>query len=84
MQAVEGIYQNGHIKLLETPKAIRRARVVVTFLDDEITTTQQSEDSKSLANLGSIVDDDLEAASLEIREEFLAAIEKSGAEFDQR
>ena len=28
MQAVEGIYQNGHIKLLETPKEIRRARVV--------------------------------------------------------
>lgn len=35
MQAIEGIYQDGHIRLLETPTEIRRSRVVVTFLDDE-------------------------------------------------
>ena len=80
MQAVEGIYQNGHIKLLETPKEIRRARVVVTFLDDEV---KPATDNQNLADLGIIIDDDLEAASLEIREEFLAAIEKSCAEFDK-
>ncbi len=80
MQAVEGIYQNGHIKLLETPKEIRRARVVVTFLDDEI---PSANDNQSLVGSGEILDDDLEAASLEIREEFLAAIEKSCAEIDK-
>jgi hypothetical protein len=80
MQAVEGIYQNGHIKLLETPKEIRWARVVVTFLDDEI---PSANDNQSLVGSVEILDDDLEAASLEIREEFLAAIEKSCAEFDK-
>lgn len=81
MQAVEGIYQNGHIKLLETPKEIRRARVVVTFLDDEVPTAN---DNQSLVGSIEILDDDLEAGSLEIREEFLAAIEKSCAEFDKQ
>lgn len=81
LQAIEGIYQNGHIKLLETPKEIRRARVVVTFLDDEPTTANDNQES--LVGSIEILDDDLEAASLEIREEFLAAIEKSGAEFDK-
>ncbi|MGI8668784.1 MAG: hypothetical protein ACR2J3_02935 [Aridibacter sp.] len=81
MQAVEGIYQNGHIKLLETPKEIRRARVVVTFLDDELTTA--TDNQESLVGSIEILDDDLETASLEIHEEFLAAIEKSCAEFDK-
>ena len=76
MQAIEGIYQNGHIRLLETPKEIRRSRVVVTFLDDE---DGNMEDGISLSNLGEIVDD-LEAGSLEIREQFQKAIEKSGEE----
>ena len=31
MQAIDGIYQNGHIRLLETPEAIRRMRVVVAL-----------------------------------------------------
>ncbi len=78
MQAIEGIYQNGHIKLLETPSKIHRARVIVTFLDEE-----KSDEAQSLVGTGEILDDDLEAASLEIREEFLAAIEKSGAEFNK-
>lgn len=62
MQAVEGIYQNGYIKLLETPKEISRARVIVTFLEDEKGASNQA----SLSNLGEILDDDdLEAASRE-------------------
>ena len=80
MQAIEGIYQNGHIKLLEKPKEISRARVVVTFLDDEISPANNSE---SLVGSVEILDDDLEAASLEIRHEFLATIEKSCEEFDR-
>ena len=80
LQAIEGIYQNGHIKLLETPKEIRRARVVVTFLDDEIPSANENQ---NLADMGIIIDGDLETASLEIREEFLAAMEKSRAEFDK-
>lgn len=88
MQTVEGIYQNGHIKLLETPKEIRRARVIVTFLNDE--KEKESEPQQSLvgtieilSGLGGIPDDDLEAASLEIRQDFLNAIEKSGEEVNR-
>ena len=76
MQAIEGIYQNGHIRLLETPKEIRRSRVVVTFLDDEDGVVEVS---PSLSNLGEIIGD-LEGGSLEIREQFLNALEKSGEE----
>ena len=76
MQTVEGIYHNGHIKLLETPKEISRARVIVTFLEDEKNASNQ----QILGNLGEILDDDLEAASLEISEQFRKAIEKSGEE----
>lgn len=79
MQTVEGIYQNGHIKLLETPKEIKRARVIVTFLNED----NESQSKQSLVGLGEILDDDLEAASLEIRQEFLDAIEKSCEEFDK-
>lgn len=81
MQAVEGIYHNGRVNLLEAPKEIKRARVIVTFLNDE---PAAANDNQSLVGSGEILDDDLEAASLEIREEFLAAIEKSSVEFDKQ
>jgi len=81
MQAIEGIYHNGHIKLLETPKEIRQARVIVTFLDDE--SRVADDNNQNLVGSGEILDDDLEAASLEIRHEFLAAIEKSCRELDK-
>ncbi len=80
LQTIEGIYQNGHIKLLEKPKQISRARVVVTFLDDE---SQVADDNQNLVGTIEILDDDLEAGSLEIRQEFLAAIEKSCEGFDR-
>ena len=74
MQAIEGIYHNGYIKLLETPKEISRARVIVTFLEDEKSANNQT----SIVGTVEILDDDLEAASLEISKQFLKAIEKSG------
>lgn len=93
MQAIEGIYQNGHIRLLETPKEIPRSRVVVTFLDDE---EKQTDNQTSIVGTVEILDDDegnaenhaslsnserdSEAGSFEIREQFLRAIEKSGEE----
>lgn len=80
MQAIEGIYQNGHIKLLEIPKAILRSRVVVTFLDDG---EKSPENYTSIVGTVEILDDDLEAACLEIRQVFLDAIEKSGEEVHQ-
>lgn len=80
MQAIEGIYQNGHIKLLEMPKAIRRSRVVVTFLDDD---GKLVDERTSIVGTGEILCDDLEAASLEISQMFLDAIEKSGREVQQ-
>lgn len=79
LETVEGIYQNGHIKLLETPKATGRSRVVVTFLND----TEPLTSRPNIVNSGKILVDDLEAASLEIRQMFADAIEKSGEEFSK-
>ncbi len=76
MQAVEGIYHNGHIKLFEIPKEIRRARVIGTFLEDD----KNANNRQSIVGLGEILVDDLEAGSLEIRKMFNDAIEKSGEE----
>ncbi len=55
MQAIKGIYRNGRVELLETPKEISQAHVVVTFLDDDGKTTN---DRESVVNLGEILDDD--------------------------
>ena len=35
LKAVEGIYRDGKIELLETPPGVQEARVVVTFLPAE-------------------------------------------------
>ena len=35
MQAIKGIYRNGRVELSETPKEVKEARVIVTFLDAE-------------------------------------------------
>ncbi len=35
LKAVEGIYRDGKIELLETPPEVKEARVVVTFLPPE-------------------------------------------------
>lgn len=35
LKAVEGIYRQGKIELLETPPDVKEARVVVTFLPTE-------------------------------------------------
>lgn len=81
MQAVEGIYHNGHIKLFEIPKEIKQVLVIVTFWDDsdeETDVTQQS-----LVGTIEILDDDLEAGSLEIRKMFNDAIEKFGEEINK-
>ncbi len=32
LNSVEGIYRNGQIELLETPRDVQEARVIVTFL----------------------------------------------------
>jgi len=32
LTAVEGIYENGEVELLERPEGLQRARVIVTFL----------------------------------------------------
>lgn len=79
LETVEGIYQNGHIKLLETPKATGRSRVVVTFLNDKEPPTARP----SLSNLGEILVDDLEESNAEIRQMFADAIEKSAEEFNR-
>jgi hypothetical protein len=35
LQSVEGIYRDGKVELLETPVAIKEARVIVTFLPSD-------------------------------------------------
>ncbi|MFT3744149.1 MAG: hypothetical protein QM785_07635 [Pyrinomonadaceae bacterium] len=79
LETVEGIYQNGHIKLLETPKVTRRSRVVVTFLND----VEPIQMAESITNSGSILVNDLEDATREIGRLFKDAIEKSGEEFNK-
>ena len=79
LETVEGIYQNGHIKLLETPKATGRSRVVVTFLNDKEAVLTRS----TIVNSGRILVDDLEDANDELRKMFDDAIEKSAEEFNR-
>lgn len=43
MQAIKGIYRNGRIELLETPKEIEEARVIVTFLEADNEESAQDE-----------------------------------------
>lgn len=81
MQAVEGIYHNGHIKLFEIPKEIKQVLVIVTFWDDSDEETDETQ--QSLVGTIEILDDDLEAGSLEIRKMFNDAIEKFGEEINK-
>jgi hypothetical protein len=76
LESVEGIYEAGHIKLLEAPKTKRRSRVVVTFLSDE----PQDEVAAGIVCSGEILCDDLEEASREISKMFADAIDRSGEE----
>lgn len=53
--------------MLESPKEVRQAQVIVTFLDVEITTHgEEAKTGKSLVNSGEILTDDLTRASAEI------------------
>lgn len=80
MQAVEGIYQNGVIVALEPLELNEGDKVKIFISYQRAASPETSRAGESLADLGEILNDDLEAASLEIRQQFLAAIEKSGAE----
>lgn len=76
MQAIKGIYHNGRVELSELPKKIRRAQVIVTFLDAET----PADDFHSVSNLGEILCEDLEGASREISETFNRALAESTLE----
>jgi hypothetical protein len=43
LTAVEGVFRNGHVELRETPKNIKEARVVVTFLEPATKATEVAE-----------------------------------------
>ena len=79
LETVEGIYQDGQIKLLETPKTKRRSRVVATFLNDKEAVRSRN----TIVGTVEILDDDLEGASREITKMFTDAIEKSAEEFNR-
>ena len=36
MKTIKGEYENGHIKLLEEAPSMKRNKVLITFLDDEV------------------------------------------------
>lgn len=79
LETVEGIYQDGQVKLLEKPRTKRRSRVVVTFLNDKEAASPRS----TIVGTGEILVDDLEAASREISQMFADAIEKSAKEVNR-
>lgn len=59
LQSIKGIYRNGKVELLESPKEVRRAQVIVTFLDVEITTHGEGvRTGTSLVDSGEILTDD--------------------------
>ena len=41
LQYVEGLYQEGKVELLETPKDVREARVIVAFLPADSTSEKK-------------------------------------------
>lgn len=87
MQAIEGIYRNGRVELLETPKRIQKARVVVTFLDVEDETLEETQETAErvpvellremlaegfISNLPSTIDDEDDFEPVEIEGEPLS------------
>ena len=44
MQSNKGIYRNGQNELLETPKEVKEARVIITFLEAESETPADDTD----------------------------------------
>ncbi|HEY2295008.1 MAG TPA: hypothetical protein VGM86_30250 [Thermoanaerobaculia bacterium] len=53
LTAVEGIYEDGEVELLERPKGLQRARVIVTFLPPATSepSREREEARKRLLNL---------------------------------
>ena len=47
LTAVEGVYEDGHIELRETPPSLERTRVIVTFLPEESRREVESVPSKA-------------------------------------
>ena len=83
MQPIEGIYQNGVIVALE-PLELNEGDKVKIFVPHRHAHLQKTLNvEQSLVGTLEILDEDLEAASLEIREQFLRAIEKSAEEFQR-
>ncbi len=84
MQAIEGIYQNGVIVALE-PLELEEGEKVKIFIARLQTRPQATfgnpqNAEQSIVGTLEVLDDDLETASLEIREQFLETIKKSGEE----
>jgi len=52
LQSVEGIYHNGEIELLETPRNLEEVRVIVTFLtDNSVDLSSRGIDQQQAADL---------------------------------
>ena len=53
LQTIEGIYRDGKVELLETPKGVEEARVIVTFLPTRgvVDLRERGIDQEQAANL---------------------------------
>ena len=81
MQTVEAIIdEKGKVHLLEAINLKNIQRVLITILPNE---TKTSEINKvDITHLGKILNDDLETASWEISQSFIAAIENSSHQLE--
>lgn len=78
MRTIEAVIdEKGNIRLLESVDLKETRRVLVTLLPNK---TVDKTLSGSLANLGEILDEDLESASREISATFRNAIQRSADE----
>ncbi len=87
MQAVEGIYRNGVIVALEPLELEEgeKVRILISRRQSVLPTPSANSPNSGQSLVGTleILDDDLEAASLEIRQQFLEAIKTSGEELQK-
>ncbi len=78
MLTVQQLYYQ-KIKFLPEIEQLKLAALILAGIIAE-RNARQPQPTESITDSGEILDEDLEAASLEIREQFLKAIKKSGDE----
>lgn len=77
LPTVEGVFRNGAIELREDPPQVERAKVIVTFLPEEGTTTsttsqptEQTSNQRMIALLQSWNEEPLSAEEAQVLDDF--------------